>query len=477
MLRRVATVSALALVWAAPARALPPPSLPLPRTVTTAHVAVHYTTAAVPDAITDAAAQTLAANAEAALATFRSWGYPAPVDDGDGHVDIDVWNFPVDGAAGVASTSVAPGTPGSQFPGKISIKAQWATGQALVAHELFHLVQYAMDAFAPSWLLEAGARWSEHTGPWHDGWASAPDRNYLTHPEAPFDCNAATCESIYDGGYERWLFWSFLSNRYGNGFQHEVYDALRTSYTPGLVATLWQTFDSTLAAHGSTLARTWNDFAVANAARSYPAVAGGTQTVATQKTNVGTTVSAVVPHLAAHYVELLPSSSTCADTPLHVQVTGSKAGTPYVVLGAVATATVDGAADVTWATCGAHPIVVLPNASSSLDGQQFTVTTSAGGSVAGDPAPTLTVLGVGSAVRLSAARPVLALDASCNSGGRVEVALGGTVLTTVDVNTGTNTLRVPLPRARKGTRAQIVLTSLSPGGTRGAPVRLTVVFG
>lgn len=481
---------------AAPAGATPP--VPLPESVTTAHFVVHYTTAVGDaNAITAPDAQQIAANAENAYAVeVGAWGFPAPQNDGDGHVDIDVFQF-TDAWAGHATSSVPVGTSGTQFSGSIELTVRWATGRSIVAHEFFHILQYGMFAPMPAWVDEGSARWAEHEGAWGDGWSTATDRSYLAHPEMPFDCVGAGCpNSTWDGGYERWLFWSYLSNRYGRSIVREFFDGARTAFRPGINNVL-APFDATLRAHGTTLAQAWNDFVVANALRSYPAVAASGQTVATLPTTVGSTVSTSVSHLAARYVEIAPSSSACATVPLHVRITKPPGvGVPAVVIGSQSLAAPDGAVDTNWNPCGPHPVVVLPNATTYLDAQPFTVQTSVGdtppattptttttptqtttpGPTSSDRAPSIVLAGMPAVVRISAARPVLLFSLSANAEGSVTLTWdGGVKIGTYSVRPGSNSFRISLPRGLRG-RKTLILTGVSPAGTTGTPLRQSVLF-
>src|SRR5579864_5373476 len=57
--------------------------------ITTTHFVVHYyTDPNLPDYSTETRAGDVAAYAERAYALEASWGYPMPLDDGDGHIDI-----------------------------------------------------------------------------------------------------------------------------------------------------------------------------------------------------------------------------------------------------------------------------------------------------------------------------------------------------------------------------------------------------
>src|SRR5207247_1420684 len=179
------------------ARAADRPPASLTETVSTAHFLIHYsTTQGDPNAVTATAAQTLAANAEEAYAAeVGQWGYAAPADDGDGHVDVYVFVFPAQYAmyAGMA-WAVSSHVP---YPGEIWIAVNATTSKSVVAHEFFHVLQFGIYPLAP-WLMEATARWAEHQ------LFNSSDFSYLQHADAPLDCQSSECPSdACDGGYRR----------------------------------------------------------------------------------------------------------------------------------------------------------------------------------------------------------------------------------------------------------------------------------
>ena len=155
----LAVFGALATALAGPAAARPNPVL-YPETLTTPHFAIHFTGEIVdpanPERTTFQIAGDLAANAERAYSTLvTDWGYPAPLNDGDGRTDIWVQKL-VPGTLGLATTD-APGNTGT---GWISIEVTAATSPAVIAHELMHLIQYSQWITADSWLLEGTAEWA-----------------------------------------------------------------------------------------------------------------------------------------------------------------------------------------------------------------------------------------------------------------------------------------------------------------------------
>lgn len=88
-------------------------------------------------------------------------------------------------------------------------------------HEFFHAVQFGYDAGEDMWFMESTATWIEDT------YADAinDNRSYLRYgqlrrPAASLD----TFSSTGLGHYGNWIFWQFLSERYGNGFVRTVWE-------------------------------------------------------------------------------------------------------------------------------------------------------------------------------------------------------------------------------------------------------------
>jgi len=486
MLRRIATVPLLALFFAAPAHAIGGPSIPttLTQAVTSAHFVVHYTTAAgSPDAIATSTAQTLAANAEHALAVETGWGWPGFKDDGDGHEDIYVFAF--GGAAGYE----VPLTYDAQTTSNILIETQAAADPFTIAHELFHTLQAADDDYSGSMLMESSANWAGYgvVG----GNVGSSDSLYLQHPETPLDCStngangAPACPASFgDLGYSRWLWWSYLESLYGKGIVKDVFDYGASAHGYPSAAAL---LDGALQLHGSSLAGAYGDFAVANLLRTYPGAANAYWKVTPRPVPASASTSFALDHLTTSYFTLQPASSTCSTQQLHVAVTAAPtiANVTLVLGGAIAATGTT--IDASWNTCTPARIVV--SNTSLADAQPIVLTTSLGGAATtttttttakaappGDAAPSLQLLGIGASIPVSSSKPNLALSVSSNAPGTVELGVDGTtVLATRDVQPGTNTLRLLLPKGLKG-RKTLLVTGISPGGTRGVTLRVTLTF-
>ncbi len=347
-------------------------------TVTTAHFVVHYTSLrGNENAITLAAARRVAANAERVWSVeVDGWGYPAPLDDGDGRVDIDVFRF-TSGYAGDAYP-LSTHRRAWQFPGRIELNAAFATNLGVLGHEFFHVLQFGMFGRNARWLDESTARWSEHEADWPDGWPTALDDSYLAHPNMSLDCTAAECPAgTWDGGYERWLFWAFLAQRHGRTVVRDFYStepAWAASLAVGQPFSTTAALDSFLRARGSSLAQAFSEFAVANAARTYPAAAQVDGVVAT-RVALGAPTSVRVGHLAAEYLELA-RSTPCRGVRLHLALAApQKADRPYLVFGTVA-APLTAFVDMQWNTCSRRTLIVIPNGSLTGDPLDYTLTAS-----------------------------------------------------------------------------------------------------
>ena len=136
--------------------------------------------------------------------------------------------------------------------------------QVTAAHEYYHAVQFAYDAFEDGWFMEATATWAEDE--LFDGVDDS--RNYLSQSQL-----RAPHVSLDDGRfmsvYGNWIFFRYLTEKY------------RTSEggMPTLIRSMWnradgslvgadqyslQAVSNTIKAAGSNLTRTYATFADAN---------------------------------------------------------------------------------------------------------------------------------------------------------------------------------------------------------------------
>ena len=389
----LAVVGGLAAVFSAPADARPMPAS-YPELVTTPHFAVHFMgdvdDPIDPDATTYQVAGDLAAHAERAYATLvNDWGYPAPLNDGDGLVDIWIFDFGDDKILGAAT----PDAPGNTATGWIAINVSAATAPAVIAHEVLHVIQFAQWIPADSWLLEGTAEWAGFIASGYQpfGGSIEATRNF---PDMSLDCDSPACgpDGYEAYGYSRWTFFEYMSDRFGVGFVKDILGQAAALADPLQTGTTL--LNATLAAKGTTLSDVYADYVNVNLVGGYdvPGLAGRPpiteRTVSTGVTTGALPVQKVpVNHLAARYLKLQRGASAAAVC--HAATLSLTVGLPAGInakpsffsrsLGAVAvplsvngnTATLA----VPWDTCfgGYDGYLSLPNPSLNADGRDFVV--------------------------------------------------------------------------------------------------------
>ncbi|HEY7195558.1 MAG TPA: MXAN_6640 family putative metalloprotease [Gaiellaceae bacterium] len=270
-----------------------------------AHVCVHWTEAG-PDAppgsdgrpstVPPWVATTLAVLGHVWRAEIEGLGYRPPLDDsdaarhgGDGRLDIYLSDIGDSAYGYCTSDDPSLGRPSppsrlsaycvldndfaqAQFPGVHGLPALEVTA----AHEFFHAVQFGYDAWEDTWLMEGTATWIE------DEVYDAVDDNRrflamspLTQPEVSLDVNLPPYH------YGAWIFWRYLSERYGDSIVRDVWRLAGAEPDGGLYSL--QAAVAAEAARGSDFASTFADFAVANRlvktsyaeGRAYPASRSG----------------------------------------------------------------------------------------------------------------------------------------------------------------------------------------------------------
>jgi hypothetical protein len=199
-------------------------------------ICVHYTTTGpdrVPDADTSGVigvpdwVEATAAEAQGVHETYVGAGYRRP--DGDGSrgggtnkVDIYLLDLGDSGMYGYCTSDQPTKYDGtfnywaycaidndfasSQFPTNTPVENRRVT----LAHEYFHAVQYAYDAWEDVWFLEATATWAEDE--LFDG--VDDNRQYLPYGQL---IRSGTSLDTYDGGlgvYGQWIFFRYLTERW-----------------------------------------------------------------------------------------------------------------------------------------------------------------------------------------------------------------------------------------------------------------------
>ena len=487
-----------------------------PSTITSDHFQIHYTgDQNAVDGVIDQTAADVAATAERAYtAITQTYGFPPPLDDGDGKTDIWIGST---GSADVLGLAVPDNPAASQSSGYIVLDSVDGLSDHVVAHELFHLVQFGIWLPADGWLLESTAEW---TGFRFEDFGAPNLLSSLGAPDMSLDCIGDKCgnDDYERGGYSRWSFFEYLSERFGNTIVKDVLDrgaALGDPAVPAIALV-----SDALAAKGTTLANAFTDWTVANLSGNYTATGlygflppAYTEVVTGGSTATMPTQQIAVNHLAARYIAFMRGDGTdgaCYAAKLTVNVTlpaGIDAH-PYFYWPAVDAAAVPltvgaGTATVTvpWDTC-AWPYdgyLVVQNPSTATDAAMFRIGASvvvdkATPASASAPPPPVTVWGPVVPVPVSDPPPVLTVHAPevlrvssrtrvlrfvvySNGEGKLKATLGGASLGTRTLRTGNNDVRFVLPQTvfaslKSGVAASNVLqlTSLSLQGTPGTTV-------
>lgn len=515
--------AAFAAVFAAPAHAV---RVVLPETLTSTHFQIHFDgDPTLEHPVTYQQAGELAANLERAYETMTGvWGFPAPLNDGDGKVDVYVTDTTPANALGFAF----PDTAANQTSGYIHIDDGATEMPDLAAHELFHLVQFGMFAPGEEWLMEATAEWAAFrfvdfpTTLLDSAGAQYPLADTLGMPDMSLNCGGEACglSGYESGGYSRWHFFQFAQERFGSSFVKEVFDNAKAMNDPALGGIDF--IVHTLAARGATISDTLTDWTVANLTGNY-ATSGlkGVVPPAYSSTLTGTSAGALpaqkvaVNHLAARFLEFKRGDGSagglCYAATLTLNVTlppdlgarpyfywpGTGAAVPLAISGGTATLSVP------WDTC-TWPLqagrLALPNPSSSVDAALFTVscalavdkqtivtpTSAPPGSYIGPtvPAPTtdeppaIAVYGP-ELIRVSRKTRTVRLVVFSSGVGKLRAKLGGSSVGTRSLRTGNNDLRFTLPRTALrslNARGTLTLTSLSPSGITGATVKRKITL-
>lgn len=523
----LAVLGACAAFAAAPATAVRPGLAPAyPEVLTTPHFQIHYTgaltTPANPDRILHQTAGDLGALAEQAYATIvTGWGYPAPLDDGDGKIDIWVQDL----SPGTLGSASADGV-GNTSTGWIAIDPSYATSLHAIAHELFHLSQFAVWIPADTWLLEGTAEWAGFAANSYKP-LSGTLADTLSAPDMSLDCVTAACgDDGYDnGGYSRWSFFEYASQRFGVTFVKDVFARGAALADPGQTGV--GLLASTLVAKGKTLGDVFTDYTAAHVAGGYEVTGLKGLPPATYATIPAGTVTGALPvqrvsvnHLAARYLKLtrgVSGTGTCygATLALTVALPAGIGARPFFYSSSLGSAavplTVSGSTaslSVPWNTCSGSPdgYLSLPNPTLTSDAQVFTVsgslsvdtsavvTTSAppaalytGPTVASPAtgvAPSIFVYGA-QIVRVSAADRVVRLIVFSSGPGLLRAAVGQTDLGTDRLRAGNNDVRFRLPPSAlaalrtaltvRAASSVLTLTSVSTQGATGTKLARKLV--
>lgn len=469
------------------------PSLPLD--LSTTHFKVHYTADAGDDQSSAGEAATVANNLENAYATeVGAWGFNPPVNDGDGKTDVYIKDTGTHLGESIRDT---PGVPTTS--GYMVIDPHSAGDAETAAHELFHILQYAIYADGAKFLKEGTAEWAGANVVHSTSWAFV----YWTYPFQPLDCAPATPCGSSDWSYARWIFYDYLSEHYGIGIIKEIIvraGVLNAGTDPALAI---QAINDVLAAHGSSLPQAFNDFTGANAGASYtfPGLAGSGQLLREPvKTYTGANAATLpdhtftVDHLAANFMGLISgdsrlSNAGCGAATLHLSVdlpagSGSvpaiadSAGVhPLMVSGGKASI------DLPWTTCtGSSATLGLPNPAltTGSDGQSLVVHASVSAStpkLRKTAAPRIS-LKLPKLASIARGKPFLHFRVKASGSGLLQVLLKSKyVRGSYRLHNGINNLRLRLPHAFHGGRHLLVVTAYSTTGARGKTIKRHVRIG
>ena len=525
VLRLSLLVGALAAFAAPSADAV---RIPLPESMTTTHFQLHFEGDASEPAspVTRQQIGELGSNLERAYTTFTSeWGFPAPLDDGDGLIDVYVNDLDPAKVLGLAF----PDTGMNQTSGYIHIDDDATELADLAAHELFHVFQYGIWAPGEGWLMEATAEWAAFrflgfptTFKDRDG-EEVPLTESLGKPDMSVDCNGDACglSPYEDGGYSRWHFFEFVQEVLGDDVVEDVFVRAKAANDTTISNVTF--LAAATAAKGKSLSDAFSDWHVANMGGDYTAFGLKGISPPTYSSTLTGLQSATVPaqkvavnHLAARYVSFERGDGTgdeiCYAATLNVSVTiptgvsskphfwwtgASDRPVPLAVSGGTASLSVP------WDTCtwpSARGILSLPNGSLATDAAVFTVNASisvdqntivtpAAPPASGytgptipaplfDTAPSIALYGP-ELLRVSRKTRVLRLVVFSSGTGRLQAKLGSGLLGTRALRTGNNDLRFTLPKNVVRTltaRGTLTLTSLSPTGTTGVTVKRKVTI-
>jgi hypothetical protein len=358
---------------------------------------VHFTsTPGDPNAITPSAAQQLAANGERALGDMKSrLGFPSPMDDGDGRVDLYVFRDSDKSERGLLRLDSRD----AQATGWIAVPPDGTGDIVTIAHQIFHLLQAAV--YRP-----AGKVMAEGTATWASLHLYAAELRRLPDdaqffPDDPLDCSdASRCGRP---GYSSWQFFELLAERYGPEVVRRLYDRSRALGAQDGRSHFREALDAVLQSAGTTLPVAFSDFTRTNLVGDYalPGLAkrryGATEPFGDMATGTRTRRfrprGVTLDHLAAAFYRLRSGSDPqatgkrCRRARLTLTLTGPPdLGAPLLfaefrprrrtpvalVLDSQGRAT----KSVSWSTCNGRELgLAFYNPSGSVDDRVFSVTT------------------------------------------------------------------------------------------------------
>jgi hypothetical protein len=451
----VAAIALSALASSADAARPPPGKLPL--AVTSEHFAVHYTDAAGnPDAVSVAQAAGASAIAESAYGTFAgSLGYPPPIDDGNGTVDIYVMAL-TNAGGDIAGVAAPDNTTTPTSSGYIRIPPASVGNATVISHELFHVFQYAIRTGEPKFLSEGTAEWAAYraTGQIGAGDLSA----YPNELPTTLNCAGSTNPRC---PYRRWVFWNYLATRFGDDIVREVYQrvaAMGTKTDDGVL----QAIDQATAGRGSSLPGAFGDFVVG----ALPFVTKPAASIVTPGSPaVMQPAKLVADHLAADVVDIRSLKTNCGKRLLRVAIAIPPGGRAALRIGGSGPPIpVTGSTTLPWDTCsGQFARLALVNPSSTADDQTFVVR------VLLRPVVPKLVISVPSKAKLKRKKPRLRFVVTSNAKTTLIATLKSPkIVKRFRLKVGRNELSLALPKGySKGSKTLTLEVSGRPAVKRG----------
>jgi hypothetical protein len=444
-----------------PAAALARPTDPtLTAKQSSAHFVVHYA-----PSLGDTAAQSVLVTAEQAYAAERALGFPVPLDDGDGRIDIYVDAILDRDAAGFASPDLAT----AQSSGYMTLDpSKGGVTYRTIAHELFHLIQFASVAQLNPLIAEATARWMELR---LTGWTN----RYWFLPTA-LDCTPCDMHTSARSPYDRWPFFAYLDDRFGPGILQQIFER---AGAPGAPTTGLEPVDQALAIHGTTLAATYAAFAAQETPAQYPE----------RRLEVGDSgsgfMSLGIDRLSAHVIQIVATGTSprlCLSTSLTVTVRATEGDLrPALVINRTTTSlTGDGSTKtvtIPWSPCASGPgvLLVLPNGSQTTAVPYADIHADVGAALAPAPVATggLTVSLPAKVTLLSGLEPIVWIYVTTAAAGNLFVLGAVGTQEFLFLGGGTHRIGITLP-ARSATR-RLTFTFHAAAGKRVSSLTRVVV--
>jgi hypothetical protein len=499
----------LAALGAPPVHADDQRTLNQPETLTTAHFWVHYSGLHEDEhRINVVQAHDIAAWAERAYDAYRSWGYAAPLDDGDGHLDFYVENMQDDFDTNTWGGAWSDNPAALTSSAYAKLEPKNGLDEHKVAHLVFHFFQAATWNQLDPWLRESAAEWASFrllgfptsVFAFEQG-ENVPLTDFTQATAIPLDCSyGAIPGELEDTGggehcgdvppeqnsYQAWPFLTYLGERFGTQIIKEIHDRGPAIGDPNAASLDFLT--QVLTTKGASLADVFNDSTVAAMTGKYTAPGlKDTSPVTWTTIATGDTAGPLAPvkipvnHLSVRYVGVQrggAGTGPCyaATLTLTVAIPSGVASRPHFLWPAPESTPIplaitgsNATLSVPWDTCTwkTEGLLSLPNDSRAIDGTEFTVS----GSLVVDkttiatatPPPTPSYTGPTVAVPETEVAPAIALYGPetlriskrqravrlvvFSSGqGRLEAQLGATALGTRDLRAGNNDLRFTLQK-------------------------------